>query len=297
MPPAAMADGIEQDESPNPKFWLEFRTSDDGMKSLPRDSTLRPPFNLFPHFSQLPPELRLKVWSYLVQPRIIVACCMRRADDDDGDLDDLDDHQAKLAYRRQELDRLTTRGAAVPTLLHINRESRALGLRSSELTFGWRISKMLSDTPTSRPPRVYFNFAQDALLLTGELEAFDSYGFNSPMVYFLRREDTFRVRHVACAFRELGYPEQESDQIFGCLWHVVDRFPAAERLLLTVGEGDEERAGGAAAAGGMLSPDNVVQKLWNGWMCGTTATNPRVANKQMLLVREEGLMEFVASQS
>ena len=290
-----MTDDLEEDESPNPKFWLEFRTSDDGMKSLPRDSTLTPAFNLFPQFSQLPPELRLKVWSYLVQPRIVVACCLRRADEGDHDFDD---YQAKLAHRRHELDRLTTSGAAVPALLRINRESRALGLRHYELTFGWRISKFQSDTPTSSPPRVYFNFAQDALLLTGELEAFDSYGFNTPMVHFLRREDAFRVRHVACAFRELGYPEQESDQIFGCLWHVVDWFPTAERLLLTVGEGDEERVGGAAAAAGaILSADNVVQKLWNGWMCGTTVTNSRMANKQMLLVREEGLMEFVAGQT
>lgn len=291
---AAMADDTREDESPNPKFWLEFRTSDDGMASLPRDSTLTPACTHFPQFAQLPPEIRLKVWSYLVQPRIVVACCLRRADDDDA-ADDIALHQAQLANRRGELSRRTTRGAAVPALLHINRESRALGLRHYELTFGWRISKLLSDTPTSRPPRIYFNFALDALLLTGELEAFDSYGFNSPMVYFLRREDTFRVRHVACAFRELGYPDQESDQIFGCLWHVVDRFPAAERLLLTVGEGDEERLGGAAGCR-MLSADNVVQKLWSGWMSGTTVTSSRMANKQMLLVREEGLMEFVASQ-
>lgn len=283
-------EAIKDEESANPRFWLAFRTFDDGMATIPRDSTLAPPFAMFPQFGLLPPELRLKIWAYLVQPRVVVACCLHRGDDDDAHAPE------KLECRRRELDRRTTRGCAVPAVLHVNREARAVGLRHYELTFGWRISKMVSETPTSAPPRVYFNYAEDALLLTGELEAYGTYGINFPLVYFLNREDTFRVRHVACAFRELGYPEQESEQVWGCLWHVVDRFPGAERLLLTVGEGDEEKLGGAAEVGAMLSPNNVVQKIWSAWMSGTTVTSSRMADKQMLLVREEGLMEFVASQ-
>ncbi|KFH46751.1 hypothetical protein ACRE_023830 [Hapsidospora chrysogenum ATCC 11550] len=285
---------MEEDESPDPKFWLKFRTMDDGMKPFPRDSALTPTCTRFPQFSELPPELRLQIWSHLVQPRIVVACCLRRPDYADEPCD-----RRRYMSRFAELETRTIdrRQAAVPTLLQVNRESRLVGLEHYELTFGWRISKLLSDTPTSRPPRVYFNFAQDALFLTGEIEAYDSYGFNSPMVYFLRREDTFRVKHVALPFRELGYPMVESDQVFGCLWHIVDRFPAAERLLLTVSSGDEEALGEAVGAT-VLRADNVVQKLWNGWMSGTTVTNSRMANKAMMLVSEDpGLADFVASQS
>ncbi|KEY64601.1 hypothetical protein S7711_09613 [Stachybotrys chartarum IBT 7711] len=263
------------EQSSNPKFWLEFRTFHDGLSSCnAAPPTL--PSATFPHFAFLPAELRLKIWSCLVQPRIVVACCMQRDD--------------RLQQRRRELGQ-RTHAAGPPVLLHVNRESRDVALSHYELAFSWKISKLLSDTPVSRPARVWFNFALDALYLTGELEAYDSYGFNSPMVYFMRREDTRRVRHIACAFSELGYPEQESDQIFGCLWHVVDRFQGVERLLLTVSEDDEAQMKGCL----LRSTDNVMQKIWNGWMCGTTVTNTKMANKQMMLVKETDLAEFIAS--
>ncbi|CAM1504151.1 Fc.00g017420.m01.CDS01 [Cosmosporella sp. VM-42] len=265
---------VEEEQSPNPRFWLEFRTFDDGL-STPSGSP-KPALTAFPKFGLLPTELRLKIWSCLIQPRIIVACCLQCDE--------------RLPQRRAEL-AARTRGGAIPVLLHINRESRYLALQHYELSFSWRISKLLSDTPISRPARVWFNFALDAMYLTGELEAYDSYGFNSPMVYFMRREDTRRVKHIACAFSELGYPQQESDQIFGCLWHVVDGFHGVERLLLTVSDKDEEDVRGSL----LLSTDNVMQKIWTGWMCGTTVTSSRMADKQMLLVREDGLVEFIAS--
>ncbi|KAH7156112.1 major facilitator superfamily domain-containing protein [Dactylonectria macrodidyma] len=217
--------GSEEEQSPNPRFWLEFRTFDDGLSSPAAGTTVKPTLTAFPQFAMLPPELRLRIWSCLIQPRVVVACCLQCDE--------------RLPERRQELDS-RTHGDSVPVVLQVNRESRYLALQHYELSFSWRISKLLSDTPISRPARVWFNFALDTIYLTGELEAYDSYGFNSPMVYFLQRKDTRRVRHVACAFSELGYPQQESDQIFGCLWHVVDGFTSVERLLLTVDDGDQE---------------------------------------------------------
>ncbi len=62
------------------------------------------------------------------------------------------------------------------------------------------------------------------LYLAGELEPHDSFGFNSPMAYFVGRGDAARVRRVAVAFAALGYGETASQQIFGSLFHVVDRF-------------------------------------------------------------------------
>ncbi|KAI9158391.1 Efflux pump FUS6 [Paramyrothecium foliicola] len=265
-----------QDESPEPKLWLEFRTFDDGLSAQSATAKHTPSPATFPQFGQLPTELRLKIWAHLVQPRVIVVCCLQK--------------DREVERRRHELAR-RTRGAGVPTLLHVNHEARCVGLRHYELTFSWKISKIVTDTPVSRPAQVYFNFALDALYLTGELEAFDSNGFNLPMVYFLRREDTQRVRHIACAFVELGYPEQESDQVYSCLWHVVDRFKGVDRLLLTVDDSDEEQMRGCL----LRTTDNVIQKIWNGWRLGTTVTNSTMANKQMLLVKEDDLAEFVAS--
>lgn len=262
-----------EQQSPNPRFWLEFRTFDDGF-SPPRSSASSK-LTAFPQFAQLPPELRLKIWACLIQPRIVVACCLQR-----------DEH---LPTRRQELD-ARTRGRPTPVLLHVNRESRSLALEHYEPSFSWHISKLLSDTPVSRPARVWFNFALDAIYLRGEIEASDSNGFNSPMVYFMRREDTRRVRHVACAFGELGYPQQESHQVFGSLWHVADRFAAVRRLLLTVDDADEENVRGSR----LLSPDNVMQKIWTGWV-GRTPAETNMADKQMLLIREEQLAGFVSS--
>ncbi|KAK3186098.1 hypothetical protein K4F52_005088 [Lecanicillium sp. MT-2017a] len=276
----------EGESSPNPKFWLEFRTFDDGLHPV-TTPTLAPPFRTFPQFAQLPAELRLKIWEYLVQPRIVVACCLER------------DH--RLAERKAQLAQRSGSDDASPVLLRISREARAVGLQHYERTFGWRISKLLSDTPVSRPAGVWFNYALDALYLTGELEAFDAYGFNSPMVYFLRSEDTRRVRHVACTFAELGYPRLESDQIFGCLWHVADRFRRASRLLLAVslgaGDGDgvvevENESGGRETV--RLGADNVMQKIWDGLMGGVRGMGgdaEEMVDKKMVLVREEDLAE------
>lgn len=89
--------------------------------------------------------------------------------------------------------------------------------------------------------RVYFSFARDMLYLRGELEPHDSFGFNSPMAYFVARGDAARVRRVAVAFRALGYGETGSQQIFGSLFHVVDRFgqgpPPPAPLPATAGAG------------------------------------------------------------
>ncbi|GJC82517.1 hypothetical protein ColLi_05355 [Colletotrichum liriopes] len=278
-------------------FWIEFSVFDDGLDA-PRAAALVPAtLPRFHRFPDLPPEIRLKIWSYLVAPRVVTACCFER--------------DARLPARRAAFARRSVAAPCgpspspsprpepvvfnptCPVVLLVCRESRALGLAHYELSFGWKISALLSDTPIARPPRAWFNFRLDALYLAGELEAYDQYGFNSPMVYFLRRQDTARVRHVACAFEELHYPEQESDQIFGCLWHVVDRFAGARRLMVAVTPRDEEGMKGSL----MLSADNVMQKIWNGWILGTTVTSSSLADTQILLVREGDLADVMASHA
>lgn len=302
--------GVKPEQTVGPRFWLEFRTFDDGMHP---ESAQGPPVS-FPQFARLPTELRLKIWECLVQPRIIVACCLER----DGRLPERREQLRKRTAKAEDddnydadnddTDKAITNGSCSPVLLRINREARSVGLRFYELTFSWRISKLLSDTPVSQPARVWFNFALDGLYLTGELEAFDAYGFNSPMVYFLRPEDTRRVRHVACAFAELGYPQLESDQIFGCLWHVADRFRAAERLLLALSPGEEEvahcklgdrRGAREECAVKLTDDDNVMQRIWDGWMGsvnggGARDARSQLVDKKMVLVREASLAAVMA---
>jgi hypothetical protein len=64
-----------------PAFWLELRLLSDGLETaaveaLPLTAwhaATNPVFGLFP---ALPTELRLKVWEYMIAPRIVgIACC------------------------------------------------------------------------------------------------------------------------------------------------------------------------------------------------------------------------------
>ncbi|TKW59441.1 hypothetical protein CTA1_10208 [Colletotrichum tanaceti] len=298
------------------RFWIEFSLFDDGLDAARAAALVPPTLPRFHRFPDLPPEIRLKIWSYLVVPRVVTACCFER--------DDRLPAQRE-AFARRSVPALlgssssssspctpeepvtttstttttTTATTTVvnptcPAILLVCRESRALGLEHYELSFGWKISALLSDTPIARPPCAWFNFRLDALYLAGELEAYDQYGFNSPVVYFLRRRDAARVRHVACAFEALHYPEQGSDQIFGCLWHVVDRFSAARRLAVAVTPRDEEGMKGCLVLG---ADDNIMHKIWNGWVLGTTVTSSSLADTQIVLVREADLADVMASHA
>lgn len=66
----------------NPSFWLEFRLISDGLetsavKAMPLTmwhAANNPVFRLFP---ALPTELRLKVWEYMIAPRIVGIACRK----------------------------------------------------------------------------------------------------------------------------------------------------------------------------------------------------------------------------
>lgn len=269
----------DQRDEEKTEFWLEFKVVHDGLETDEASQLLGVSNSTFTCFPSLPPEIRLKIWEYLIQPRVILAACI--------DSRFQDEKHAQIAQR-------PTR-PATPVLLHINHETRSLALRHYEPAFSWKLPPRLAGpetgvTPSSRPTsaRVWFNFRLDALLLLGELEPYDQYGFNSPMVYFLRREDTRRVRHVACAFEELHMSLYESDQVFGSLFHVIDMFPAARRLLVTTTPQDVE-------VRQMVLParENVVQKLWSAFMSGTTCVTGGLRDRQILMIRESELAGFV----
>lgn len=295
-----------REEEEQKTFWLEFQVCSDGFYD--KDDNAHGGNDgggggsaEFPLFSHLPYELRLKIWEHLLTPRIIIATCFDAAE--------VAPKRAQLARRR--------RLPPVPVLLHISHETRQLGLRHYERAFSWRVPPMYAH-PRSAPARTWFSFARDTLLLLGELEPYDSSNVNAPMVYFLNRADTRRVRHVACAFEELRLGEVESEQVFGCLFHVIDEFRAADRLLITSTDEDLARyqalrgVNGAAAMStlvgrGMLGAraldsgfgqrENVVQKIWWGWINGTSVVTSHLRDKQILMVREDGLADFIAEHS
>lgn len=276
-----------RDEEEDQKtFWIEFQVCHDGLTppAPPSPSSSPPPSpSSFPLFSHLPYELRHQIWSHLLRPRIIIAACL--------DADDLPRKRAQLARR--------PRLPPTPVLLHVNRETRLLALRryGGGPSFAWRVPGMVA-RPASRPAQVWFDFARDALLLLGDLEPYDSSNVNAPMAYFLDRADARRVRHVACAFEELRLGEVESEQVFGALFHVVDGFPGAERLVITSTDEDvarqREARGGMPLDFGLGTRENVVQKIWWAWVNGTSVVTSQLRDKQILMVREDGLADFVA---
>jgi hypothetical protein len=214
------------------KFWLCFRVYNDGLD--PPASSFH---TSFPQFPQLPGELRTQIWNQCLQPRVILVSCQTP--------DNFTEQDEELSRR--------PRCRMVPVLLHVNREARFMALSHYELALSWKVPSVLADMDLVTPawssehgpkwsePHVYFNFEHDALFLLGELEPSTAGGeFNSPMTYFLHREDTRRVRRVAVAFRGLRHGESGAQQIFGTLFHVVDRLrPADDRVLICVTERDE----------------------------------------------------------
>ncbi|KAK5629311.1 hypothetical protein RRF57_005026 [Xylaria bambusicola] len=388
-----------------PTFWLEFRLLSDGLETdavqtLPLTVWHKAHTPSFHLFSALPAELRLKIWEYLIAPRIVGIACLY-----------LEDGASSVELQRDELwgPRSIIR-PSIPVLLHVSRETRTLALNHYELSFEWKVprvlagadmrppnlvparspapspftplnppppnqyidplptsSEVLNSSPTtssshmssyhdllgplpetttsaidssnnggtdstpetktvterrtSSPPRTWFNFDLDAVYLLGELEPCDSFGFNSPMTYFIPSQTARRVRKTAVSFSALRYGETGGQQIFGALFHVVDRFPAAAQaqtegdvqteVLVCVTERDEwthalmgnETALVAEATAVNLTtidgiivndtaPLNVVQKIWRDWYRGAIVTSP-LADLKFSLIREKDLEKHI----
>ncbi len=261
------------------RHWLEFRVCSDGFDDTD-DKLLAPhpatPAGSFSCFGNFPPEIRLLIWEATIQPRIVLTACFNP--------------QNEPAKRAQLTGRARKR--QVPVILHVCHESRQLALRHYELTFSWKVSHQLAPSDpglNQSDARVWFNFNLDSLLFLGELEPFDQDGFNAPMIDFLRREDTERVRHVACALEELHLGLDETDGILNSLLHILDRFPALQRLLLTATPEDRK-----VKRLHLATSDNAIQRVWSGWLNGTSVVTSSLAKKQILMIREEDMASFIA---
>ncbi|KXJ96883.1 hypothetical protein Micbo1qcDRAFT_229676 [Microdochium bolleyi] len=345
------------------RFWLEFRIDDDGLDSgraqqmaSRRAAALGDGDDVrnygFGCFQALPPELRLKIWDYLIAPRIVKIFCLQELTFTGGNGPFLTGGIPMTPPEPSMAIDIHDRpwASQTPLILHVNREARAHALKRYELAFSWKVPHVLagmdmastttttttrtgetsSSSLSSRPPpswsepRLYFNFALDTIYLAGELEPYDSFGFNSPMTYFLRKEDCLRVRHIALAFGALHYGEAGSQQIFGALFHVVDRFnPPLGKVLVTVTPRDEEThamLGGEESlvptCSSSLSSSNrsvsesdaksvsesthpasaakhnIVQKLWDDWYRGSVVKS-RLANMRFVLIHDWDLASHI----
>ncbi|KAI1461138.1 hypothetical protein F4805DRAFT_477518 [Annulohypoxylon moriforme] len=288
--------------NPNtPRFSLKFRVISDGLESAKAQALNRAGSHAhggsFPHFPNLPPELRLKIWEYLIAPRIIAIACLD-AEAPPPSEEELEDPWTSFPSLCPCDSKIPP--ATIPVLLLVNRESRSLALKHYEPAFSWKVPHVLlsatnsfapftpppnsnsgpylhpnsstSITPNSHPgstwspPSVWFSFPHDAVYLLGELEPCDSFGFNSPTAYFLSREEALRVKRLAVAFAALGYGESGSQHIFGALFHVVDRFArvAAEGRVLVAVVPRDELTHALVGGEGPLVRGNGEEGGWDG---------------------------------
>ncbi|RYP29236.1 hypothetical protein DL767_006835 [Monosporascus sp. MG133] len=118
-------------------FWLEFSVFSDGLDAAAARRMSRHHASFTP-FPSLPAELRLRVWEYMLAPRIVQVTCVESS-------------SSSSPSSRRERGIGRERGAQgeqqqqqVPVLLHVNRETRALALSHYELAFGWRVPHVLA---------------------------------------------------------------------------------------------------------------------------------------------------------
>jgi hypothetical protein len=228
--------------------------------------------NTFTCFTALPPELRLQIWEYLIQPRIVLVAYIDPRNDDLG--------HAQLWRHPYK--------PATPALLHVNHESRALALQHYEQAFSW-----MSPADSTRPtePHAWFNFGLDALWFHGGLDVHGLHDHVTPMVSGFASDDARRVRHVAITLRALRRTRHPPDQEHGMLYSISQTFSSAQRLLITTWQQDAATLGPLpplAAANGMLL------NLWAKFVGGTTCVTSELQGKQILMLREYDLAEFIA---
>jgi hypothetical protein len=227
--------------------------------------------NTFTCFPALPPELRLHIWEYLIQPRVVLVAYF------DPGITDL----AHSELRRQPYK------PAIPALLHVNHESRALALRHYEQTFSWMTPGAFRVT---RPKdyHAWFNFGLDTLYFL------NVHGQHAPFVHGFDSNDLGRVRHVAFAFEALRWTPYQSEppEGYGMLSSVGQMFSSAQRLLITTWQQD---------AAGLWPPrppfpvsSIPLLLIWSKFMAGTTWSTRKLQGKPVFMLWADDLAGFIA---
>lgn len=243
---------------------LDFRTYDDGIASDDHTGSHGGGNRTFHLFGRLPPELRIKIWSYLVRPRIITASYVHRSNS-------LPKSQGPKQHHPSV--------AQAPTLLRVCREARLFALQQYELVFGTiqPIEGSLipkSEWPAPSPPSVWFNFAIDTLWIRGDESGRVGQGSTRreylPILDFVSQHDLSRVKHLACAISEIGLPEDATCHALPRLMRLLTTCEAAARIPLTISEEEQTRADlkatfGFDALSGTSPQQSALDIIWTGW--------------------------------
>ncbi|KAI1175719.1 hypothetical protein F4777DRAFT_578685 [Nemania sp. FL0916] len=206
-------------------FTLEFRLLNDGLETdavqaMPLTAWHRANNPVFRRFSALPAELRLMIWDYFIAPRVVGMACVRN----------------DIVSYESIWDSHSIIQPAVPVLLRINRETRALAVRHYELSFAWETPPL--SILSHRTPAL--DSFLDAVYLVGDLEPL-SYSSGGPMPSFLKLRKAGRVKKVAIAFSQLRVGEANNEEIFVTLFHLAGCFcPRGGEVFVCVTEQDED---------------------------------------------------------
>ncbi len=119
----------------------------------------------------------------------------------------------------------------MPALLHRLSESKQVALKHYDLAFSWKIPHRLASSesgPDQREAKVWFNFKQDASAPAGRTGTVRLVRLQLAVVYFLRKEDTRRVKQYRLqSSRSCISASTSPSKFFGSLLSTLDRFPAS----------------------------------------------------------------------
>jgi hypothetical protein len=163
-----------------------------------------PRFTLFP---KLPLELRLKIWAYTMEPRIVTIYSQRLYDEANGS-------RTSRAMWWNSPD-------PVPTILHICHKSREEALKYYQRLF----------KPSDRQAIIYFNFSKDTLRI-GNIKHDSWIGGTSiggdPITQDVFAFFNYTENHVNIA-ENLRFMITEIDD-HSSIWNQLRRFPALREL-------------------------------------------------------------------
>ncbi|KAI1210639.1 uncharacterized protein F4807DRAFT_466977 [Annulohypoxylon truncatum] len=136
----------------SPRFSLKFRVVSDGLESAKAQALNRAGVHAhggsFPLFPNLPPELRLKIWEYLIAPRIVAIACL----DAEAPPPSEEPEEPWTSFPSLSQSPTDPPPATIPVLLLINRETRSLALKHYEPAFSWKVPHVLLSSTHSITP-------------------------------------------------------------------------------------------------------------------------------------------------
>jgi hypothetical protein len=165
---------------------------------------------MFSFFNKLPPEVRQKIWSSALNPRVV-----------------------NIVYNK-ERGRYISPNTTIPSILHATNESRLVGLKSYELCFGTE----------SYPDHIYFCLERDILFFDqwgADVRQTDISGngeLETPPWSSLRNKDRLRVHNIAIMSGYYDYAPVMERQMSLCsvMVSALRKFLSLEHFFIVIEE-------------------------------------------------------------